>query len=96
MIVIPFCIVVFMLLVLSISSHEWNHMADEAFEEPKELGQYVSEGWQMTIGITRQPSQTKYEAFLFGHPEKEGELVGEGRSVEEMLADLQECEKEYD
>lgn len=61
----------------------------------KQLEDYVEDGWKVQVTLSRSEEGITYSAWTYDHPDKEVlALAGEGATIEDMLQDLQECEKE--
>jgi|GEM_PF-3411184 hypothetical protein len=61
----------------------------------KQLEDYVKDGWQVQLTLTRSEEGISYSACTNNHPEKEVlALAGTGNSLHSMLEDLQHCERE--
>jgi hypothetical protein len=60
----------------------------------KSIEQYIDEGWQLALN-TDGPNERRFSIFLFGNELFPRELVGEGSTFQEMLEDLDDCEKEF-
>lgn len=61
----------------------------------KGIEDFVKDGWEMTMQVSRDTTSKKYNVFLFGHQTFNWELVGEGNTYDEMMVDLIDCEKEF-
>lgn len=61
----------------------------------KQIEDYVKDGWHLQLTVTPSRKGVLYHAWAYEHKEdKAAALVGEGETMESMLRDLQECEKE--
>lgn len=61
----------------------------------KQIEDYVKDGWHLQLTVAPSRKGVSYHAWAYEHKEdKAAALVGEGETMESMLRDLQECEKE--
>ncbi|AMG51593.1 hypothetical protein D932_02471 [Enterococcus casseliflavus 14-MB-W-14] len=61
----------------------------------KRIEDFVKDGWEVSMQVSKNTASKKYNVFLFGHQTFNWELVGEGNTYDEMMVDLIDCEKEF-
>lgn len=61
----------------------------------KGIEDFVTDGWEISMQVSRDTASKKFHVFLLGHKTFNWELVGEGNTYDEMMVDLIDCEKEF-